>query len=124
MNITLEQIKEAISNGAHAGNIVREVAQIAGGSGGGKPDSAMAGGKDISKIAEALEKAGVERTLERLENAELVLPVFDFSSPLDDTDLLIIEKTKNTLSWGVRCETHSLYFCVRKFGIYLLESSE
>ena len=49
--------KEAISNGAHAGNIVREVAQIAGGSGGGKPDSAMAGGKDISKIAEALEKA-------------------------------------------------------------------
>ena len=49
--------KEAIANGAHAGNIVREVAQIAGGSGGGKPDSAMAGGKDISKIAEALEKA-------------------------------------------------------------------
>ncbi len=49
--------KEAIANGAHAGNIVREVAQIAGGSGGGKPDSAMAGGKDITKIAEALEKA-------------------------------------------------------------------
>ena len=49
--------KDAIANGAHAGNIVREVAQIAGGSGGGKPDSAMAGGKDISKIAEALEKA-------------------------------------------------------------------
>ncbi len=49
--------KDAIANGAHAGNIVREVAQIAGGSGGGKPDSAMAGGKDITKIAEALEKA-------------------------------------------------------------------
>ena len=49
--------KEAIANGAHAGNIVREIAQIAGGSGGGKPDSAMAGGKDITKIPEALEKA-------------------------------------------------------------------
>ena len=49
--------KAAIAAGAHAGNIVREVAQIAGGSGGGKPDSAMAGGKDISKIAEALQKA-------------------------------------------------------------------
>jgi alanyl-tRNA synthetase len=49
--------KGAISNGAHAGNIVRAVAQVAGGSGGGKPDSAMAGGKDISKINEALAKA-------------------------------------------------------------------
>ncbi|MBE6749475.1 MAG: alanine--tRNA ligase [Ruminococcaceae bacterium] len=49
--------KDAIANGAHAGNIVRAVAQVAGGSGGGKPDSAMAGGKDISKIAEALAKA-------------------------------------------------------------------
>ncbi len=49
--------KTAISAGAHAGNIVRAVAQIAGGNGGGKPDSAMAGGKDISKIAEALQKA-------------------------------------------------------------------
>ncbi len=46
--------KDAIAKGAHAGNIVREVAQIAGGSGGGKPDSAMAGGKDITKIQDAL----------------------------------------------------------------------
>ncbi len=49
--------KEAISKGAHAGNIVREVAKIAGGSGGGKPDMAMAGGKDISKIDDALMNA-------------------------------------------------------------------
>ncbi len=49
--------KTAVANGAHAGNIVREVATVTGGSGGGKPDSAMAGGKDISKIGEALEKA-------------------------------------------------------------------
>ncbi len=49
--------KDAIASGAHAGNIVREVAKIAGGSGGGKPDMAMAGGKDISKIDDALMSA-------------------------------------------------------------------
>lgn len=49
--------KKAIECGAHAGNIVREVARVAGGAGGGKPDSAMAGAKDISKILEALKKA-------------------------------------------------------------------
>ena len=46
--------KDAVASGAHAGNLVKKVAQIAGGNGGGKPDSAMAGGKDTSKIAEAL----------------------------------------------------------------------
>ena len=45
---------DAIKLGAHAGNIVRETAKIAGGSGGGKPDSAMAGAKDASKAEEAL----------------------------------------------------------------------
>ena len=49
--------KDAISRGAHAGNIVREVAKVAGGSGGGKPDMAMAGGKEISKIDDALMSA-------------------------------------------------------------------
>ncbi|MBQ6717422.1 MAG: alanine--tRNA ligase [Clostridia bacterium] len=46
--------KAALSKGAHAGNIVKAVAQIAGGNGGGKPDSAMAGGKEIAKADEAL----------------------------------------------------------------------
>jgi alanyl-tRNA synthetase len=46
--------KDAIEKGANAGNIVREVAKLTGGNGGGKPDSAMAGGKDTSKIDEAL----------------------------------------------------------------------
>ncbi|MBQ1895706.1 MAG: alanine--tRNA ligase [Clostridia bacterium] len=49
--------KDAVAKGAHAGNIVRAVAQVAGGSGGGKPDSAMAGGKDLSKVDEALSSA-------------------------------------------------------------------
>jgi len=45
---------EAVKRGAHAGNIVREVAKIAGGGGGGRPDSATAGGKDVSKLNAAL----------------------------------------------------------------------
>ncbi len=49
--------KEAITKGAHAGNIVCEVAKVAGGSGGGKPDMAMAGGKEIAKIDDALMSA-------------------------------------------------------------------
>ena len=48
--------KEAQARGAHAGNLVREVAKIAGGNGGGKPDNAMAGGKDATKINDALSK--------------------------------------------------------------------
>ncbi len=48
---------DAVAKGAHAGNIVRAVANVAGGSGGGKPDSAMAGGKDLSKVDDALKEA-------------------------------------------------------------------
>jgi alanyl-tRNA synthetase len=43
--------------GLHAGNIVREMAQIVGGGGGGRPNMAQAGGKDSSKLPEALDKA-------------------------------------------------------------------
>ncbi|MBQ7226315.1 MAG: alanine--tRNA ligase [Clostridia bacterium] len=46
--------KDAVKNGAHAGNILREVSAVTGGKGGGRPDSAMSGGKEISKINDAL----------------------------------------------------------------------
>ncbi len=46
--------KNALAKGVHAGNIIREITKIAGGSGGGKPDMAQGGGKDASKVADAL----------------------------------------------------------------------
>ena len=48
--------KDAIAKGVKAGDLVKEVAKIANGGGGGRPDSAMAGAKDITKIDEALSK--------------------------------------------------------------------
>ncbi|MDO4364122.1 MAG: alanine--tRNA ligase, partial [Clostridia bacterium] len=49
--------KGAIAKGVKAGDLVKEVAKIANGGGGGRPDSAMAGAKDVTKIDEALSKA-------------------------------------------------------------------
>lgn len=46
--------KDAVASGIHCGNIIREVAKTAGGGGGGKPDVAQAGGKDVGKVDEAL----------------------------------------------------------------------
>lgn len=54
VNIISMATPEAIEKGAHAGNIIREVAKVTGGGGGGKSDSAQAGGKDASKLPEAL----------------------------------------------------------------------
>jgi alanyl-tRNA synthetase len=47
--------QDLTGKGYNAGNIVREVAKVTGGSGGGKPTMAQAGGKDITKIDEALQ---------------------------------------------------------------------
>lgn len=46
--------EKAVKAGAHAGKIIKETAKIADGAGGGRPESAMAGGKNISKVDEAL----------------------------------------------------------------------
>jgi len=48
---------DAVKAGAHAGNLLKAVSAIAGGKGGGRPDSATSGGKDLSKIGEALAAA-------------------------------------------------------------------
>lgn len=47
--------KQAIANGFKCGDLVKEAALMTGGKGGGRPDLAQAGGKDITKLAEALE---------------------------------------------------------------------
>ncbi len=47
----------AVKAGAHAGNIVKAAAKVCGGGGGGRPNMAQAGGKDVSKIDEALAEA-------------------------------------------------------------------
>ena len=57
LNFAVAAGADAVKSGAHAGNILREVATICGGKGGGRPDSAMGGGRDIDKIPEALAKA-------------------------------------------------------------------
>jgi len=46
--------KDAVKSGVKAGEIVKHVCTVCGGNGGGKPDSAMGGGKDPSKMNEAL----------------------------------------------------------------------
>lgn len=48
---------DVVKKGAHAGNIIKAAAAVCGGGGGGRPNMAQAGGKDASKIADALEKA-------------------------------------------------------------------
>lgn len=48
---------DLVAKGLHAGKIIKEVAAIVGGSGGGRPDMAQAGGKEPEKLAEAIGKA-------------------------------------------------------------------
>jgi len=47
--------KDAVAKGIKAGDIIRSITAIAGGKGGGKPDSAMGGGNDVSKLQAALD---------------------------------------------------------------------
>ena len=45
---------DIVEKGLHAGNMIKQIAKIAGGGGGGKADMAQAGGKDVTKVKEAL----------------------------------------------------------------------
>ena len=54
LNFVAAAGQDAVKAGAHAGNILKEISAVCGGKGGGRPDSAMSGGKDIDKIPEAL----------------------------------------------------------------------
>ncbi|SET78019.1 alanyl-tRNA synthetase [Oceanobacillus limi] len=59
--------KELIDRGLHAGNLIKQAAQVCGGGGGGRPDMAQAGGKDPAKINEALDYAK-EYVTENIKN--------------------------------------------------------
>lgn len=50
-------VTEDLSKKVHAGKLIKEVAEITGGGGGGKPTLAQAGGKDPSKIGAAMDRA-------------------------------------------------------------------
>ncbi len=57
VSILVTATATAVARGAHAGNIARQIAEICGGRGGGRPDSAMAGGKDVAKADDGVAAA-------------------------------------------------------------------
>jgi len=59
VNLIVMATDDAVSEGAHAGNIVKKIAPMVGGGGGGRPNMAQAGGKNPAGISEAL-NSGVE----------------------------------------------------------------
>lgn len=61
VNLVAAVTPDLVAKGFHAGKIIKEVATAVGGSGGGRPDMAQAGGKDASKLQAAL--SGVEGLL-------------------------------------------------------------
>ena len=56
LNFVASAGSDAVKAGAHAGNILKEISAITGGKGGGRPDSAMSGGRDLDKVDEALSR--------------------------------------------------------------------
>ena len=57
VNFVVTATEDVVKKGIHSGNIVKEVATIAGGKGGGRPNMAQAGAPDITKVDEALNHA-------------------------------------------------------------------
>ena len=56
-NVIVMADDDAISKGAHAGNMIKEIAKLVGGGGGGRPNMAQAGGKNPAGEDEAVAKA-------------------------------------------------------------------
>ena len=56
VNLIVMADEDAVKKGAHAGNIIKAIAPIVGGGGGGRPNMAQAGGKNPSGIDDALAK--------------------------------------------------------------------
>ena len=52
----LAAVSKDLTKQYHAGNIIKQIAPIVGGGGGGRPDFAQAGGKDPARLDEALQK--------------------------------------------------------------------
>lgn len=67
VNLVAAVTPDLIARGLHAGKLIKETAAICGGGGGGRPDMAQAGGKEVSKLSEALQN--VEK-LVRLQDAK------------------------------------------------------
>ncbi len=57
VNLIAMATEGAMAKGAHAGNLIKEVATIVGGGGGGRPNMAQAGGKNPAGIEEAIKRA-------------------------------------------------------------------
>ena len=58
VNLVVKVEKSVVGMGVHAGKIIKEVAKVVGGGGGGRPDMAQAGGKQPENLPQAFEKAG------------------------------------------------------------------
>ena len=58
LNFVCAVSKDLVEKKIAAGKIIKEIAKVAGGGGGGRPDMATAGAKDINKVEEALNKLG------------------------------------------------------------------
>ena len=57
VNVIAMATDDAVAKGAHAGNLIKAVAPVVGGGGGGRPNMAQAGGKNPAGVEELLSKA-------------------------------------------------------------------
>ncbi|MCR8634108.1 alanine--tRNA ligase [Paenibacillus radicis (ex Xue et al. 2023)] len=57
VNLVAAVTPDWVAKGYHAGKLIKETAAVVGGSGGGRPDMAQAGGKDAAKLQDALKQA-------------------------------------------------------------------